>query len=446
MKLKPYPKYKGSGVEWLGDVPEGWTATLLKRGYSVTLGKMLQPDSKAESDTQLPYIRAANIQWGGVDVSDIKEMWISASERESLLLTNGDLLVSEGGDVGRSAIWNGELKECYFQNSINRIRPQRGNFNKFLYFWICAVKDAGFIDILCNKSTIAHFTAEKVQALPVALPSPAEQIAIATFLDRETAKLDTLIAKQEKLIELLQEKRQAVISHAVTKGLDPDVPMKDSGVEWLGEVPDGWMTLPLRYVASSTGSVFIDGDWIESKDISDDGIRYITTGNVGEGVYKEQGSGYITEEKFVELNCTEVRPGDVLISRLNLPIGRACLVPDLGCKIVTSVDNVITRTADYVFPNFLVYLLSSKQYFAHTEILARGTTMQRISRTILGNIRICLPKKVEQVAIATHLDHETSKIDRLIEKAQRFIELAKEYRTALISAAVTGKIDVREAA
>ena len=212
---------------------------------------------------------------------------------------------------------------------------------------------------------------------------------------------------------------------------------KDSGVEWLNSMPAHWSSAPIRYLALTTNSLFLDGDWIESKDISDDGVRYITTGNVGEGFYKEQGSGFITENTFNKLNCTEVFEGDILISRLNNPIGRACLVPNLGCKTVTSVDNVIFRTDKYYNRKYLVHLFSSKDYFQHTGNLARGTTMQRISRGLLGNIRILVPTVPEQVVIAAFLDHETAKIDNLIEKQQQLIELLKEKRQAVISHAVT---------
>ncbi|WGX36426.1 hypothetical protein P7I82_32445 [Pseudomonas aeruginosa] len=112
-----------------------------------------------------------------------------------------------------------------------------------------------------------------------------------------------------------------------------------SGVEWLDQVPDHWSSVPIKYMALERNSLFLDGDWIESKDISSDGIRYITTGNVGEGAYKEQGAGFISEETFHALRCTEVYEGDVLVSRLNNPIGRACVVPNLGGRVVTSVDN-----------------------------------------------------------------------------------------------------------
>ncbi|WP_186413766.1 restriction endonuclease subunit S [Citrobacter portucalensis] len=212
---------------------------------------------------------------------------------------------------------------------------------------------------------------------------------------------------------------------------------KDSGVEWLDFVPIRWSNVPIKYLALGFSSLFLDGDWIESKDISDDGIRYITTGNVGEGHYKEQGSGFITENTFNKLNCTEVLEGDILISRLNNPIGRACLVPCLGYKTVTSVDNVILRADENHNREYLIHLFSSKDYFQHTGNLSRGTTMQRISRGILGNIRLPAPAFSEQFAIAAFLKHETAKIDNLINKQQQLIKLLKEKRQAVISHAVT---------
>ncbi|NDF00953.1 MAG: restriction endonuclease subunit S, partial [Verrucomicrobia bacterium] len=211
MSFPRYPKYKDSGVEWLGEVPEHWGVTALKRGYSVTLGKMLQPESSSPDDQLLPYLRAANIQWEGVDTTDIKQMWLSKRDRAQLRLERGDLLVSEGGDVGRSCLWAAELDDCCFQNSVNRVRARDGHSNRYLCYWMSTIKDKGYIDVLCNKSTIAHFTAEKVAAVPVPFPTTTEQTQIAEFLDRETRKIDELVAEQRRLMELLKEKRQAVI-------------------------------------------------------------------------------------------------------------------------------------------------------------------------------------------------------------------------------------------
>ncbi|MDD2323236.1 MAG: restriction endonuclease subunit S [Candidatus Cloacimonadales bacterium] len=218
---------------------------------------------------------------------------------------------------------------------------------------------------------------------------------------------------------------------------------KDSGIEWIGEIPEHWKLKRIKQLVTEVESIFIDGDWIESKDIvfDTDYIRYITTGNIGEGKYKEQGSGYITEETFLKLNCTEVFPGDLLISRLNPPIGRACIVPELGKRIVTSVDNVILRPDKRFLKRFLVHFFSNHRYFEYTLLEGRGATMQRISRSILGNIKIVIPPLPEQTAIAAYLDRKTSEIDALIAKKKRLLELYEEEKTAIINHAVTKGIN-----
>ena len=218
---------------------------------------------------------------------------------------------------------------------------------------------------------------------------------------------------------------------------------KPTGIEWIGEIPQHWEIMPLKYTANKNGCCFIDGDWIESTDIVEEGIRYITTGNIGVLEYKEQGNGYITEDTFKSLACTEVFPGDILISRLNEPIGRSCIMPDLGCKVVTSVDNVIYRPNTESFDKrFLVYYLNNNQFTEHANLLARGATMHRMSRTMLGHQFIIAPPIGEQIVISNMLDKKCSCIDAAIGKAKREIELLREFKQSVITEAVTGKIKV----
>jgi type I restriction enzyme S subunit len=211
---------KDSGVEWLGEIPKHWILKKLKYGYSVVLGKMLQPETSSVDDELLPYLRATNIQWKNVNVEDVKKMWLSKNDKKNLRLVDGDLLVSEGGDVGRSCIWRSELEECYFQNSVNRIRAKKSDLNMYLYYWIFTIKESGYIDVLCNKSTIAHFTAEKLENVIVPFPPVKEQTLIVNYLDKATTKVDTLIFQAEKAIKLLNERRSALISAAVTGQID----------------------------------------------------------------------------------------------------------------------------------------------------------------------------------------------------------------------------------
>jgi type I restriction enzyme S subunit len=216
--LNPNAPMKDSGVEWLGEVPEHWDVAVVKRAFIVKLGKMLQPDQKDETDVIKKYLKASNLTWDGVKDID-NEMWFSKNDLKKLKLEIGDLLVAEGGDVGKSCIFDSN-EEFYYQNSVNRVRGQKNNANKFLYYWLFTLKYSGYIDILCNKSTIAHFTAEKLNETILLLPDSVEQNEIIAYLERENGKINQLILKQQSLIEKLKEYRASIISHAVTGKID----------------------------------------------------------------------------------------------------------------------------------------------------------------------------------------------------------------------------------
>jgi type I restriction enzyme S subunit len=432
MSFPRYPAYKPSGVEWLEEVPEHWGVTALKYGYVVTLGKMLQPEAASEEDLLMPYLRAANIRWSGVDDSDIKTMWFSTREREHLRRQVGDLLVSEGGDVGRSALWKGEIIECYFQNSVNRLRPSNGNLTSFLRYWMSTMKDKGFIDVLCNKSTIAHFTAEKVGAVPVPFPPVAEQAAIATFLDLETAKIDALIAEQQRLIELLQEKRQAVISHAVTKGLNPVAPMKDSGVEWLGDVTVHWEVLP----AGRACEIFAPQRDKPDLNAIEDGYPWITLENIKNG-------NLVNPSAWVSIDAARVagvRPlaaGSVIAS----------CIGNFGIAAVTKEDSAINqqlqayRPGSAVNAQFLLNaIISSRSYFGS---VCTTSTFPYVNKSGFWGLLIALPPKEEQVEIASAISQRVLELDSLLTLSVQATGLLQERRSALISASVTGQIDVR---
>lgn len=216
---------------------------------------------------------------------------------------------------------------------------------------------------------------------------------------------------------------------------------KDSGVEWIGEIPNNWNTIALKRTTNNDDKTFIDGDWIESKVITDNGIRYLTTGNIGPCVFKEQGNGFITEKTFKELNCTEVYPGDLLISRLNEPIGRCCIVPDLGNRIVTAVDNVIYRPHKEYNLRYMMYQMNCTPYTENANMIARGSTMHRISRGMLGSFKVCIPPHFEQQAIANYLDIQCTKIDKVIAAQEKRVKLLEELKQTIITRAVTRGVD-----
>ena len=212
--------------------------------------------------------------------------------------------------------------------------------------------------------------------------------------------------------------------------------MKDSGVKWIGEIPADWGIRRLKNLPDPTiENSYVDGDWIESPDISIEGIRYLTTGNIGDGEYKEQGHGYITEETFSRLNCKYAYPGDLVISRLNSPYGRSCLLPDDYPCYVLAVDNVILRPTEE--KRYICYVTQCDGYQDSVADQAKGTTMKRISRTNLGNIIVPIPSRTIQNRISDYLDSKCSQIDYIIEKQEALIERLKEYKLSVITEAVT---------
>ena len=212
--------------------------------------------------------------------------------------------------------------------------------------------------------------------------------------------------------------------------------MKDSGIPWIGMIPEEWETLRLKQCAdNSLDNSFIDGDWIESPVITDSGIRYLTTGNIGDGIFKEQGNGHISEATFTELNCKYAYSGDLIFSRLNSPYGRSCILPNTIDKCVLAVDNVVLRTKQD--KRYICYQSQCVGFQHSVEDKAAGTTMKRISRTNLGKIEITLPPLSEQERIADFLDSKCAEIDEMIALQEKTVEELKAYKQSIITEAVT---------
>ena len=442
MSFRKYAEYKDSGIEWLGEVPAHWAVSLLKRRYQVTLGKMLKSNQTSPNETEEFYLRAANIHWRGVNTTNVKRMWFTAEEKKKLKLCKGDLLVSEGGDVGRSSLWNDEIEGCYIQNSINRIRAREDADTRFLFHWMYFIKHADYIDMICNKATIAHFTVEKVEATPCVYPPLEEQKRIAAFLDKETTKIDTLIDKQEQLITLLLEKRQAIISHAVTRGLNPNVKMKDSRVEWLGEVPEHWEVKKLKFVAT------VQPSNVDKK--SKENEKDVLLCNYTDVYYNEEITENLSLMKATasdaQIRKFTLKGGDTIITKDSEDpndIAVPAYVPQDLEGVVCGYHLALLRPGKGTCGGYLKRVMDTQYARSVFATRANGITRYGLGTYAISNFILPLPPLEEQNQITAFLDKETAKIDTLIEKCETAIELLKERRTALISAAVMGKIDVR---
>ena len=216
---------------------------------------------------------------------------------------------------------------------------------------------------------------------------------------------------------------------------------KPTGVPWLGDVPEHWEVEKVKKLACSNPKSFVDGDWIESPYITSDGIRLIQTGNIGIGEYREQGFRYVSEATFQNFKCTEIQPGNILICRLGEPVARACLAPQLGKRMITSVDVCILKPREDVNAKFVVYCMSSHRYLGYVGSLVRGSTRNRVSRSMLAAFQIPLPPLPEQRTMVRYLDHVDRRIRRYVAAKEKLVGLLEEERQAVVNRAVTRGLD-----
>ena len=454
MKLAAYSTYKRSGVNWLGDVPTHWDVLPLKRGFRVVNGGTPVSRKEAYWDGNVTWFTPEDLgknHGKKIRYSRRKLSLAGLSNCGAQLVPRGSVVLSTRAPIGHLAI---TLNEACTNQGCRALVPVASiAIADFLYYSLVASR--GVLQANGKGTTFSELAAGTLQMHTVPFPPLDEQRAIVAFLDSQTARIDTLVAKKRALIERIRERRTALISRTVVRGLPPDlaesydfepnIELKPSGLEWIGEIPGTWNTTRISLLARKGANTFTDGDWIELPYITESGIRLLQTGNVGIGEYREQGFRYISESSFSELECTEVEPGDVLICRLAAPVGRACLAPTLGCRMITSVDVCILKPRASMDRRYVVYLMSSKMYLDYVASLCRGGTRDRISRSMLGAIRAIVPPLREQQIIADFLDRETATIASLLTRIETAIERLHEYRAALITAAVTGKIDVHEA-
>ena len=274
-------KMKDSGIEWIGEIPEGWKISKVSYFYEVQLGKMLQPQKKSETDTEEKYLCAANVGKNSLSLDTLKTMWFSQTEEHQFDLKEGDLLVVEGGDVASCAIIETPVRNLFFQNALHRVRPLHNESVAFLRYWLMTAKSYGYIDLICNKATIAHFSKEKFIALPIPVIPQDIQSKIVSFLDLECKQIDDLLSKSRSSIEEYKKLKQAVITQAVTKGVRGEREMKDSGVECIGKIPTTYsicklkylLKNPLKYGANESGIPCSDSlpRYIRITDITPDG-------------------------------------------------------------------------------------------------------------------------------------------------------------------------------
>lgn len=452
MSFPRYPAYKNSGVAWLGEVPAHWVLDRLKRSI-VSCRNGIWGEESQDDENDIPCVRVADFNRQRLtvvlDAPTIRS--VTEKERMGRVLNKGDLLLEKSGGgenqpVGCVVLYADE-QPAVCSNFVARIQMAAGMDSSYWrYFHAAAYSIKLTTGSINQTSGIQNLDQDRYFNERVVFPPHEEQQTIAAFLDRETQKIDALVAEQEKLIALLKEKSQAVISHAVTKGLNPDVPMKDSGIEWLGEVPEHWPVKRIKHVISAIEqgwSPQCEGFPVDTQD--EWGV--LKVGCVNGGIFNPAENKKLPEN-VEPIPSLGIEQNDVLVSRANTrelvgsaAVARASYPNLMLCDKLYRLKLI----AHVCLPEFLSFFLGIGKVRGQIELAATGasSSMLNIGQSTILELDIALPPVGEQTAIAAFLNRETAKVDALTAEAQRAIELLKERRSALISAAVTGKIDVR---
>ena len=418
MQFKQYPSYKNSGVEWLGDVPEHWSVIPSKFYF-------IERKEKAENtDKQLTASQKHGIIF--------QEDFMAENGRVMVVMKNPEILkkVRPNDFVISMRSFQGGLELSYLEGSISSayvmLKPNLNvvDIEYFKYLF----KTPRYIQSLQSTSNLIRdgqaLRFNNFSQIKLVLPPKADQEKIVSFLDTETSRIDNLIAKQEKLIELLEEQRKSIISHAVTKGLNPNAPMKDSGVEWLGEVPESWVEQKIKFI-----SKLINEKTSEKSNV-------IALENIESWTGK-----YIETESSFESDAVKFKKNDVLFGKLRPYLAKVYLVENQGEAVG---DIYVLRPNKLIHPQFLKFFMLSEKFIDYVNSSTNGTKMPRANWDFIGCISIFLPHIKVQHEIVEYLESAVLKIELIINKQISLIEKLKEYRASIISHAVTGKIDVRE--
>ncbi|MCG5534207.1 restriction endonuclease subunit S [Halorhodospira sp. 9621] len=438
MSYPAYPEYKDSAVEQVGSVPSHWTLCKIKHMLSF-LGSGGTPDTEddkcwADNGNGYPWVAISDMsERSYVDetFSRITEHGLKSKNLE--LWPWGTLVFSMYASLGHVA----ELRCCAAINqALLALKPEKNVCQRYLKYWFEFIKPTLIESARSN--TQNNLNAYLVRNISCLRPPYHEQYKVAQFLDHETARIDALIEEQQRLIELLKEKRQAVISHAVTKGLDPDVPMKDSGVEWLGEVPAEWVVSKLGYYFAEPPCY-----GVLVPDFDPDGVPMLRITDMENEYIDGTGLTTISPGLSRQYSRTIVQVGDVVLSLVGT-IGKAIEVSQRleGVNLSRAIARLQLKPD--VLPRYVCWIFQSGAFSHFTDLVCRGTAQRVLNVSSLVSFRFTFPSYNEQVAISAFLDLETARIDALMEEAELVISLLQERRSALISAAVTGKIDVRD--
>uniref|UniRef100_A0A7V2ZKN1 Restriction endonuclease subunit S n=1 Tax=Ignavibacterium album TaxID=591197 RepID=A0A7V2ZKN1_9BACT len=430
MNYNKYPNYKPSGIEWIGDIPEHWEVKRLKYVVRYQKGKNpneMNVDGKGKVYLTMEYLRSVAKQ---IFYVEDYEKYINVTDDDILLLWDG----SNAGEFVKG-------KEGILSSTMAKLVVV--NFNES-YVWYFFKSFERLLKLFTIGMGVPHVSSEDFENQLIIIPPLAEQTAIANFLDDKTAKIDSLIEKKKKLIELYKEERTAVINQAVTRGINPNVKLKPSGIDWLGNIPEHWEVKKLKYVAKIYGRIGYRGYTIGDMVNEGEGAITLSPSNMVNGYMDYNNCAYISLEKYEESPEIKIFNGDIVFVKTGSTFGKTALVTNLEEKVTINPQLIVFKEIK-IDNKFLLYLFISELVQYQVNISVIGGTIPTISQEKINNYLLIIPPIYEQQQIIEYIEAEMKRIDEKIKRTEKEIELLQEYRTALISEVVTGKIDVRNA-
>ncbi len=443
--MERHEKYKDSGVEWLGEIPEGWVVKKLKYIADARPSNIDKKSKENEESVFLcNYVDVYNNEFISSDLSFMKAT-ANEEQIQKFILKKGDVIATKDSetpdDIGNPALAIEDFHNVVCGYHLTHIKPKTIN-GRYLFRFFQTNYLNSYFEVSANGVTRYGLGVDKFNSALILNPSSEDQITIANYLDRKTAGIDELIAQKERLIELYEEEKAAIIKQAITKGIDPDVRLKDSGVDWLGEIPEGWVVKRLRYVGNCQNGVSKGADYFGT------GFPFVSYSDVYNNfVLPQDVEGLANSTEIDQVNYSVIK-GDVFFTRTSetveeIGISSTCL--ETINRAIFSGFLIRFRPFDGIlFEGFSKYFFRSKLHRLFFVKEMNLVTRASLSQELLKRLPVILPPFPEQCEIASYLNQATSSIDAKIAKTQKIIELQKEYRTALISEVVTGKIKVTE--
>lgn len=431
--LNRYERYKESKIDWIGAIPKEWDLVRYKRLFSITNGNGFPERLQGNKEGSLPFYKVSDINFHGKFIKESNNYVtdIDVKENKWNVVQEQSILTAKIGEALRKNHRKINEEPCLIDNNMMALSLKKGEIGYYYYF--LSIVD---MDWYANPGTVPSVNIGKFKEDFALSPSLEEQQIIASFLDEKTAEIDSLIADKEKLIELLEEKRQAVITETVTKGLNPNVKMKDSGIEWMGEIPEHWEIIKLRYIGEAIiGLTYSPTDVVSE----DEGVLVLRSSNLKDGKIVFDDNVYVNKDIPDKLRT---RNGDILLCSRNGSrnlIGKCGLIDHQSEGLTFGAFMTVFRSK---YNNFLYYVFQS-QLFKYQIGSFLTSTINQLTINNLYSFPIALPNEKEQKEISDYLRLKTTELDSLIEDERRIIDKLKEYRQSLIYEAVTGKIDVR---